>query len=242
MTRANGTIVWEGASLLDGQPIALLLTGLVTPSKNAKTGNMIQSYIIRQDIPPMSAVVAGEDASVCGNCPLRRSVCYVDLRPVNAVWRKYAEGGYPQITDEIKQQLRDGKQSLRVSTYGDATAVPFEVWQDLMQYCQFGTGYTHQWRHCDPRWQQYLMASVESPQLAVEARSLGWRTFRVALANETPGEGEIYCRNYEDESINCKSCGLCNGARVKSPSIINPVHGLPWKHKNFEAIREVSHV
>lgn len=235
MTKPNGTIVWEGASLLDGQPIALLLTGLATPSKNIKTGDMIQSYIIRQDIAPITAVVEGEDSSVCGNCPLRRSVCYVDLRPVNSVWRKYSEGGYPHINNSIKASLSG--RLLRVSTYGDATAVPFEVWEDLMNYCQFGTGYTHQWRDCDQRWRSYLMASVESAELAEEARSLGWRTFRVALADELPGKGEIFCRNHEDSSITCDACGLCNGARVKSPSIINPVHGLAWKSKNFEQLR-----
>ena len=44
----NSYVVWEGASLIDGSPIVLILTGFVFPSTNIKTGRMIQSWILQQ--------------------------------------------------------------------------------------------------------------------------------------------------------------------------------------------------
>lgn len=38
----NSYIVWEGASLIDGSPIALILTGFVSSTSNRKTGRLIQ--------------------------------------------------------------------------------------------------------------------------------------------------------------------------------------------------------
>jgi len=63
--------VWRGASPYDGTPIVLLITGLVRPSKNRKTGPMVQSYILRQDMRPIEAVTTGADAAICGACPFR---------------------------------------------------------------------------------------------------------------------------------------------------------------------------
>ena len=53
MKNPNGYIIYEGASLLDGKPIvAIALTG---KSTNTKTGAMIQTFIIRSDIDPLTA-------------------------------------------------------------------------------------------------------------------------------------------------------------------------------------------
>lgn len=69
--KANGAILWRGASLLDGAPIVVIATGLAHSSNNAKTGAMIQTYILREDISPIDAVKSGADASICGDCPHR---------------------------------------------------------------------------------------------------------------------------------------------------------------------------
>ena len=45
----NSYVVWEGASLIDGSPIVLILTGFVSPSLNRKTGKLIQSWILQQE-------------------------------------------------------------------------------------------------------------------------------------------------------------------------------------------------
>ena len=46
----NGAIIYRGPSLLDGKPIVVIAVGLNSSSKNRKTGNMLQTYILRDDI------------------------------------------------------------------------------------------------------------------------------------------------------------------------------------------------
>ena len=67
-------ILWKGYSLLDNQPIVVIAT---TGSKNSKTGDMVQTWILRDDIAPNQAVKTGEDYSVCGDCKHRGQSCYV---------------------------------------------------------------------------------------------------------------------------------------------------------------------
>lgn len=62
-------ILWEGKSPFDGAPIVLIATGYARPSKNTKTGALLQTWILRQDVAPHDAVASGADASVCGDCP-----------------------------------------------------------------------------------------------------------------------------------------------------------------------------
>ena len=53
---ANGVILYEGPSELDGSPIVVIAT---FGSKNRKTGkgrkNLIQTWIMRQDVAPWDA-------------------------------------------------------------------------------------------------------------------------------------------------------------------------------------------
>jgi hypothetical protein len=66
MANVNQTfIVYQGPSLIDGQPIVVLVQ---TGSKNRKTGDMVQTYILRSDIDPISASRTGQDSSICGDC------------------------------------------------------------------------------------------------------------------------------------------------------------------------------
>ena len=68
MSTPNTVQLWSGLSLLDKAPTILLLSGLRVPSKNVKTGNMLQTYILRADISPLEAIQTGADASICGDC------------------------------------------------------------------------------------------------------------------------------------------------------------------------------
>jgi hypothetical protein len=43
MSKANGRVIWEGESLLDGSPIMVIAIGFKASSKNRKTGDMIQT-------------------------------------------------------------------------------------------------------------------------------------------------------------------------------------------------------
>ena len=61
----TGTIIYQGESLIDNKNIVVIY---FNGSKNTKTGNMAQTYIIRSDIDPLLASKTGEDYSICGNC------------------------------------------------------------------------------------------------------------------------------------------------------------------------------
>ena len=59
------SVIYNGPSMLDGKPI--IVVGIIT-SNNAKTGNMLQTHIIRSDINPVTASKTGGDYSICGDC------------------------------------------------------------------------------------------------------------------------------------------------------------------------------
>ncbi len=63
MPNTNSLIVYDGPSIIDGKPIVVILTGLDQSSENAKTGNLVQSFIIRSDIAPTDALKTGDDAT-----------------------------------------------------------------------------------------------------------------------------------------------------------------------------------
>ena len=83
--------------MLDGAPIVVIAT---TKSSNRKTGDMVQTWILRSDIKPTEASKAGADASICGDCKHRWSLggaCYVNIgQGPGAIFRAYKRGNYPQ--------------------------------------------------------------------------------------------------------------------------------------------------
>jgi hypothetical protein len=232
----NSYVVWSGASLIDDSPIVLILTGFVSPTSNRKTGRfMIQSWIIRQDILPTYAAKSGQDFSVCGSCNLRlskRGICYVNLLGVNNIYRAYRSGNYAQFGINELEVLKRYRYPIRIGSYGDPTAVPFDVWEPIILASKKYTGYTHRFKDCDVRWKQYLMASVESEAEAKYAQANGWRTFRIIAPDAPLSNNEILCRHTEDDRATCDSCLLCDGASSK-PNIADRVHGLNWKVSNF---------
>jgi hypothetical protein len=66
-----GAIFYRGPSLLTGDPIVGIVTGLDGGSMNAKTGPMVQAWILRPEIAPMEAVRENVDDAICGTCALR---------------------------------------------------------------------------------------------------------------------------------------------------------------------------
>ena len=171
-TQPLGLILYQGPSLLDGAAIVAIATGLRNPSRNEKTGDMVQTWILRQDLAPTDAINTGADVSVCGVCPLRGTLaegrnrhraCYVQVR--NApyqVWQAYQAGSYvPHEPREHAQLLRGRK--LRLGSYGDPCAVPFQIWQRLVHLAAGHTGYTHTWEgRRFSRHRSFLMASCET--------------------------------------------------------------------------------
>ena len=70
--------------IYDQDDIVVLLSGLKTPSKNIKTGPMLQTIIIRSDIHPTEALKSGQDEKVCGDCihRLKTPTRFVDVSDI----------------------------------------------------------------------------------------------------------------------------------------------------------------
>jgi hypothetical protein len=218
----RGVILYEGPSVLDGEPIVAIAT---FNSNNEKTGNMIQTWIIRSDIGPLEASKTKGDASVCGMCLHRRSLggaCYVTLHQAPAaVYRAYMRGNYPKYTNDHAHMFIE--RSVRLGAYGDPAAVPFHVWADVLRVCDSHTGYTHQLKHknFDPRITNICMVSVDSIKQAIQAQEAGYKTFRVKSGSMMNLGSEFTCLN-TTHGISCKDCGMCNGNKI---NITIDVHG-----------------
>ena len=77
--RHNTVELWRGPSRIDGAPIVVLMSGL-QKSDNGKTGNMVQTYILRADMEPTEALARGLDVSICGDCPHKAQEVMVSRR------------------------------------------------------------------------------------------------------------------------------------------------------------------
>lgn len=228
MRKPNGIILWQGASLIDGKPIVVIATGINRASRNSKTGSMIQTFIIRSDIRPTDALKTGDDRSVCGDCSKRPAIhvskgkgdrpCYVNVgRSVNAVYAAFVRGAYPEVPLARAREAFSGR-VLRLGSYGNSSAAPFEVWAEAAADCAGHTGYIHNWRSADPRWRELVMASVESFAEALEARKLGYRLFRVRLPGESLIHREIACPASKEAGhrTTCFQCLACGGTSSKA--------------------------
>lgn len=211
-----GVIVWEGPSRIDGSPVVVIATW---GSENRKTGPMVQTWILRSDVDPVSAVREGLDRSVCGDCPLRgegfkRRACYVNVGQAPlSIYKAFKRGSYPRGETPLGVPVR-------VGSYGDPGALPAWVTRELIARAGSHTGYTHQWRE-RPDLAGMLMASVETLDGALEAWSSGWKTFRVVGKSEKmPKNREKSCP--ASKGVLCATCKGCNG---KSYNRIIPAHG-----------------
>ena len=226
-----GIVLWRGPSLIDGKPIAVIATGVYGKSKNAKTGDMIQTYIIRTDIHPMLARRLGLDCSVCGDCMHReQSTCYVNLchGPIN-VFIAHTVGSYKDF-EAGDIELFKGR-NIRLGSYGDPAAAPYNIWETLAAVSDTFTGYTHQWRKCDQRLKNICMASVDSIVGYMKeyhaANKMGWRTFRIReSADNALMENEFICPASKEGGVKttCERCGSCAGN--SRDTIKCPVIGL----------------
>jgi hypothetical protein len=222
--------------MLDGAPIIAVLT---VQSGNAKTGAMLQTWIMRADVRPNEAIRSGDDSSVCGDCPQRPALggdCYVKVfQGPLSVYKAFHRGNYPAATDADWEALRADERPVRVGSYGDPAAVPFSVWHRLLCNRPAGhTGYTHQWRSpVAAPLRPYLMASADSEADRVDAEQLGWRTFRVLREDSLTGPAPLEFRCPSDPALDthipCSKCKACDGfdadrPRKGSPYIV--VHGF----------------
>lgn len=216
-----GEIIFEGPSKIDGAPIVVIATD---GSRNEKTGDMIQTWIIRTDVPPHVAARDGRDVSICGTCIHRwdpethKRSCYVAVHNAPlAVFKAYHAGNYQRATP---REVGRGR-VVRIGAYGDPAAVPARIWRDLVSESAGRTGYTHQWQHPDPKVRRnaaalrgLVMASADTPADAELAARRGWRTFRVRQPSQPllPRERTCPASLEAGARVQCVTCRACDGA------------------------------
>lgn len=246
MANANGAIIYRGPSMLDGKPIIVIATGLAASSRNEKTGELVQTWILRDDVSPTEAVNSGDDASVCGDCPHRGAIvdgrnvnrsCYVTVfqAPLN-VWKSAHRGIYETVATSDLSALFSGKR-VRLGSYGDPAAVPMAVWHAVLAATAGHTGYTHQWQSCDPALAAYCMASCDTALDRELANAKGWRSFRVRGSDEAKAKGEVICPASKEAGVktNCAACKACGGMLAKAKAdIVIMAHGAAGKVNAFE--------
>jgi hypothetical protein len=200
---------------------------------------MIQVWILRYDMDPITAARTGANRTICFDCKLRprlnagklESPCYVELfRAPLGVYDGLTRGIYPTLSPADIPDVFAGEDT-RFGAYGDPYALPRPKLEAVARASRRRTGYTHQWRRPDAQWmKEYLMASVDTPAEQQQAAAAGWKTFRVS-DGLTPLPDEILCPASEAAGYKtqCKWCGICRGASAPR-NVFIPAHGSGRKH------------
>lgn len=230
MKSYTGIELYRGPSLLNGEPIVAIAT---LHSENAKTGDMIQTWILSAEESPAEAVKTGGDARVCGQCPHRHFTgggCYViPWQGPNNVYKSWKRGRYPVVTRRHLKRLRG--RAVRLGSYGDPAAVPLEIWRRLLDVASIATGYTHQpggdlMEHC--------MASADTEQQAEDYQRRGYRTFRVKAPGDPLMKDEILCPASVHSQIQCVDCQVCSGGN-QGTNVAIDAHGSMANRYNLIA-------
>ena len=233
-----GVVLYDGPSKIDGAPIIAIACRIADASNNSKTGAMVQTFIMCRDIAPNKALKTGDDASVCGDCPLRpinkgATRCYVIVHQAPlSVWSAYHRGRYavPGIDFDaaLLPDLFEGL-AFRIGSYGDPAAIPSRVWKTATRRVKNRTGYTHQWnKRIGAGLKNLCMASADNESDVATATARGWRTFRVRKHDAPTLENESICPASAEggKRVQCASCGLCKGAGIAARNIVIADHGL----------------
>ena len=224
-------IIYRGPSEIDGEEITAIAT---YSNSNSKTGQVVQTYILREDIDPREASKTGQDYSICGDCPMRGDVttdparkiaknrkCYVNLgQGVLIVYKAYKRGVYQEASNCRSELGKD--RFVRIGTYGDPAAVPGIVWTQLLEDATTWTAYTHQkpWRP------DIAMQSADTHIEAKQHWAKSMRTFRVIQdIADLDKKNEILCPASKEAGrrVQCAACKLCKGS-LKAKSIAIVLH------------------
>jgi hypothetical protein len=239
----SGVVLYEGPSRIDGAPIVAIACRITEASNNAKTGAMVQTFILHRDVDPNRALKTGEDASVCGDCKFRpiykgKTRCYVRVYQAPlSVWNAYQRGRYAvpgvDFDDALLPEIFAGL-SFRIGSYGDPAAIPARIWKRATKRVKNRTGYTHQWnKRIGAGLKNLCMASADSEADVAAATARGWRTFRVRKHDAPTLATESICPASAEggKRTQCDSCGLCQGATIAARSIVIADHGLMDKRR-----------
>ena len=242
-TKPLGYIAYEGRSKIDGSPIVVIINKIDSDSANDKTGALVQSFILRSDIPPLEAIHTGADRSICGDCDHRpilakqsgKPPCYVSVwQAPRAVFAAYKAGRYERATPAQLRAILKGRK-LRIGTYGDGAAAPVELWEELTAETAGHTGYSHQWKRPDfdhARWAPLVMASADSLDDAALANLYGMRAFRVSVGiDPQPAEAVCPASAEAGRRTTCEKCLLCAGTSKAARDIVIADHATGHKKR-----------
>lgn len=244
MSKILGYIAYEGPSIIDGKPIVVIINK-IDGSKNAKTGAIVQSFIIRSDVNPVRALQTGADVSVCGDCEHRpalarktgKAPCYVQVaKSVLSVYNAYRRGRYVRADAATIAAALAGK-IVRIGTYGDPAAAPVQMWTQITRYAAGRRGYTHQWDRPDfdvDAWAPLVMASADTIDQAAKANLLGMRVFRVSQGVDVQA-GEDMCPASAEAGrrSTCAKCTLCAGTSIKARDIVIADHAAGYARRTI---------
>lgn len=213
MSSQESIVVWRGRSALNGGRIQAIVT---FDSRNTKTGDMAQLWILPLGVDPKTAQRTGEDAAVCGDCPMRpanqearealglESPCYVKTaRAPLSTWKaaRRKSASLARAVAAVRGR------ALRLGAYGDPAALPERIVRALCAVASGWTGYTHSPKAA-PYLRAFVMASAETSLDALRLRREGWRTFRQGAT----GPGEATCPA-TTHGVQCRDCLLCDGVK-----------------------------
>jgi hypothetical protein len=243
MAKPLGYILDEFNSPIDGAPCVAILT---LRSNNNKTGDMAQVWIIRSDINPVEAVNAGDDYSICGNCPHRKGEnsyvdgvltftdkqnrsCYVNTgQAPNSVYKAYKAGRYARDPMCLESRKAVKGRKIRFGAYGDPAIIRPVIVETLIKAAAGHTGYTHQWRQSfADAFKGLFMASVDGAIDYIDASIAGWKTFSVVPKGYKPNNIKLCPATVNNSKAQCFTCSLCDGAKT---SIYVEAHGSGAKY------------
>lgn len=248
-----GFVLWRGLSPFDGAPIVAIAT---LETANRKTGDMVQVWILPDEISPIAALHENVNGSICGDCPLQGvydggrmtgRACYVNVgQAPGQVHKSYRAKRYPTFDKDTDESYLIGRK-IRLGAYGDPAMLPIELVEYLATVGNGWTGYSHQLlgmadRALADRYANFLMISCHNPAQHVEATRRGWRAFTVvhekhAQQNRIPRDS-VECPNYT-HGVSCADCLLCQGTSKTAKSVFIIGHGkvaanlLPMQSKGF---------
>ena len=198
----------------------------------------MQTFIIRSDVNPVTALKTGDDVSICGQCahrPLLASEtgdapCYVNVgRSVRSVYEAYKRGRYVKIKPAHLRTILSGRK-VRLGTYGDPAAAPVAMWQEITADAAGVVGYSHQWQavHFDhAAWSPLVMASADSIDEAAQANLFGMRVFRVSVGVDRQASETTCPASAEGgRKATCDTCMLCGGTSKQARDVVIADHAV----------------
>ena len=252
-TKSIGVVLWRGLSPFDGAPIVAIAT---LKTSNRKTGDMVQVWILRDDLSPLASLHGNDNGSICGDCPLQGvfngermtgRACYANVgQAPEQIHRSYLAGRYDDFERDVDEVFLIGRK-IRLGAYGDPAMLPIDLVEYLATIGNGHTGYSHQlFRMADKdladQYARFLLVSCHNPAQHREAIKRGWRAFTVvhekhAEQNRFPADA-VECPNYT-HGVSCTDCQLCQGTSKTAKSVYVIGHGevaanlLPLQQRGF---------